>query len=255
MYWIIQENLWNEEGHSILLQALEKNGSEYTIVKVRPFIHTIEPDINPPNPVMVIGSTTLVQIGKTRRWFPNAFINRNFDFRVQKEHWPMLNHDAFIGQFGSIDPPWEPFFIRPPEDSKLFTGQIMDHDELDQWKRDTSAAYSDGFTQLTPDTMVMVARPRAIWQEFRLFIVDKKFITGSEYKRGGRSYQNSSVDPDVIEFAEILCRRWVPDFAFCMDVARTEHGLKVIEVNCINSSGFYKSDVSKTIQVLEAMYT
>jgi len=257
MHWIIQENLWNEEGHSLLLQALDKNGSEYTIVKVRPFIHTIEPDINPPNPVMVIGATTLVQIGKERKWFPSAFLNKNFDFRVQVRHWGrwMLNHDAVVGSLKELDPPWEPFFIRPPEDNKILTGTLMTHAELDKWREDTAASYSDGYTSLTPDTIFMVSTPKAIWQEYRCFVVLNKYITGSEYKRAGRPYQNSVVDNDIIEFVETRSNEWSPDLAFCMDVARTEEGLRIIEVNCINSSGFYKSDVSKTIQALETMFT
>lgn len=255
MYWIIQENLWNEDGHSLLLQALDKNGSQYTIVKVRPFIHTIEPDINPPNPVMVIGATTLVQIARERGWLPGAFINKNFDFRVQNQHWPMLNGDAIIGPFGIIDPPWEPFFIRPPEDSKLLTGTLMTHAELKQWQKDTDLVYSDGYSQLTPETLVMVSAPKEIYAEYRLFMINGRFVTGSQYRRGGRPYQNADIPEMVVKFAEELSFWWVPDFAFCMDVADTPVGLRVVEVNCLNSSGFYKSDVSKTIQVLEGMYS
>ncbi len=256
MHWIIQENLWNEEGHSLLLQALDKNGSEYTIVKVRPFIHTIEPDVNLPNPVMVIGATTLVQIGKSRNWFPSAFINENFDFRVQVQHWKdwMLNYEAIVAPLDTIDPPWEPFFIRPPEDSKLFAGTLMTHAELEQWKKDTSEVYSDGYTSLTPRTPVMASAPKEIYAEYRLFVINKKFITGSQYRLGGRFYQNANIPEMVVNFVEYISSLWVPDSAFCMDVADTPEGLRVIEVNCINSSGFYKSDVSKTVQALEEMF-
>lgn len=204
---------------------------------------------------MVIGSTTLVQIGKSRGWQPNAFLNKNFDFRIQRNHWPlMLNYDAQIGSLGTIDPPWEPFFIRPPEDSKLFTGTVMSHAELEQWKKDTAEVYSNGYTQLTPETEVMVASPRVIWAEYRLFVVNRKVVTGSQYRMGGRPYQNPVLPKIVLDFAKENIRQWVPDYAFCMDVADTPDGLKIIEVNCINSSGFYKSDVSKTIQALEEGY-
>lgn len=206
--------------------------------------------------MMVIGSTTLVQIGKERRWFPNAFLNKNFDFRVQVQHWGewMLNYDSVIAPLKDLDPEWEPFFIRPPEDNKILTGTLMTHAELDKWREDTAAVYSDGYTSLTPDTEFMVSTPKAIWQEYRCFVVLGRYVTGSEYKRAGRAYQNAIVDDDIIEFVETRAQEWSPHLAFCIDIARTKTGLRIIEVNCINSSGFYKSDVSKTIQALEKMY-
>jgi hypothetical protein len=256
MYWIIQENLWNEEGFNTLLQALKKNNSDYQIVKVRPFIHTIEPDITPPYPTMVIGSTTLVQIGKSRGWNPNAFINGNFDFRVQNLYYGkhMLNSDAVVGQLGTIEPIWDEFFIRPPEDSKAFTGQVMTRSEFEKWRGETETVYGDGFTQITPYSEVMIASLKTILQEFRLFVVGRKVVTGSQYRQGGRPYQSPTLDVDVIDFAESLCDRWTPATAFCLDIARTDNGLKAIEINCLNSAGWYKSDVSKIIQALECLY-
>jgi hypothetical protein len=44
---------------------------------------------------------------------------------------------------------------------------------------------------------------------------------------------------------------WAPLDCFVLDVADTPLGLKVIEVNCINASGYYEADMNKLVMALE----
>src|ERR1022692_3498858 len=128
MHWIIQSNMFSEEGYERLLSALERLNISYTTVKVVPFIHTLEPEIDPKGPVMVMGTYTLCNIARSRGWEPGSFHNSNFDYGIQKQHWPeaMLNGAAGYYFFDDVPEFFSPFFIRPAADSKSFTGFVTD---------------------------------------------------------------------------------------------------------------------------------
>lgn len=44
-----------------------------------------------------------------------------------------------------------------------------------------------------------------------------------------------------------------PDKAFVIDIANTDNGLKIVELNCINCSGFYEADIQKIIMNLNML--
>lgn len=72
MHWIVQNNLLAAQDLTNLCDTLERFNIPHTQVKVIPFYHVLEPDINLENtPVFVIGSTGLV-----------ALLNKKDGFRV-----------------------------------------------------------------------------------------------------------------------------------------------------------------------------
>lgn len=54
-------------------------------------------------------------------------------------------------------------------------------------------------------------------------------------------------------FAEDLAMSGSPARAFVMDVAHSGGALKVLEINGINSSGFYEADVDGLVASLSAL--
>lgn len=46
MYFIIQENLFREEGHAKLINVLDRFNFDYELVKVLPFIEDVEFETN-----------------------------------------------------------------------------------------------------------------------------------------------------------------------------------------------------------------
>lgn len=253
MKWVIQENLYKETAFLYLIQALEN--LDYTVVKVIPFSHELIPEINPTGKVIVMGATTMIGIAQERGWFPGAYYNSNFDCREWNKNLgnEMLNIDAEFSRFADVNPEYSPFFIRPTEDRKVFSGEVIDKANFELWKRSTQEV-SSGYTTLTPDTMVSVAPLKAIHKEFRFFVVDGKIVTGSQYRFGDRTIHLSALKGEDAElYAQSMVDRWQPAKAFVIDVALTDQGYKVIEYNCCNSAGFYKSDVSKLVQALEKM--
>ena len=251
MNWIIQDNLYSEEGFFSLLRALEALKLPHSVHRVVPFSHELIPDPTPTGKTIVMGAYTMINIAKTRGWLPGAFSNENFDFPLQKENWGelLLNHDAWIGPFGEVPPQKELFFIRPTLDSKFFPGRIMDWGEFEEWKEKIFALAWEG--TVTPDTQVMVNRVRKIYREFRTWIVNSEVVTASLYKEGNQVRYDSQVDEEIILFAQACAKAWEPAKAYVLDVAETPDGLFILEINCLNAAGFYKGNVGRIVQALE----
>lgn len=269
MLHIVQSNLFNERGFQELIGALESNGCPYTVVKVVPFSHELEPDVRPDGPVMVWGATTLGHIAAERGWEPGRLQNEKFDMRYLRARFGphFLNSDAQFCAFGNLKFEGQKF-IRPVHDSKSFTGAVIDGAELEGWKRQVLDV-SDGYSTLRMDTPAMHASLKEIWLEARFFIVGNKPVTGSLYRFEGRPVQRRiDGDPMFQELEEFARQMPLVDcsrmeltpaepiaMAYALDVALPKGGggPKVVEVNSINSSGFYKCDMGAVVRALENM--
>lgn len=255
MFWLIQENLKNEIGFERLIKAVTQRALPYEIIKVIPFSHQILPEPSiPDGPVIVSGSIALSKIAMERGWSPGAFLNDNFDFSVWKERYQglLLNEDGTIEEFGKLNPK-EPIFIRPCSDHKTFAGLVIEPDKMQSWQEQI-LGISDGYATLTPETLVLSATPKVILSEFRFFIVDGQVITGSTYKVGLYPHYSPEYDESAKAFAEQAAQVWQPDRAFVLDIALTPAGPKIIEINCLTSSGFYEADVDSLVEALERSF-
>jgi hypothetical protein len=76
-------------------------------------------------------------------------------------------------------------------------------------------------------------------------MVDNAVVTASLYKLGSRVVHDSkSIDSLMFEYARSIVDIWAPAEAFCLDVAQISTGeYKVVEINCINSAGFYDANI------------
>ena len=276
MKWVIQNNIYEEEGYASLIRALEKYGSEVVHVKVVPFEGSLEA-VDGELPAsgadaIVMGSYTLSRVAKQMGWRPGSFLD-NLDFRKQHVMWGgdvMLNADALICEFGRVPFQAQPFFMRPVHDTKAFAGKVFDWGQYIGWsdsvslledredRLETERRYEEG--SLTMKTPVMVCSKKEIWSETRTWVVAgaqgmslTPVVTASGYKVGTikRYTPPESVDLRILEFVDRVCSTWRPNAAFVLDVADTPDGLKVIEVNNLNSAGFYKADMFRLVEALE----
>jgi hypothetical protein len=255
MHWVIQENLYREKGLDDLIDLLGRAGIPYSLHKVIPFVGDIEPDINPPNPVIVFGTYGMRRIAARKGWVPGAFVNDNFEFPIWREHWgdELLNYDAEVCPFGQV-PQRDEFFMRPVADSKSFSGGVFGWDEYVDWRTRVADLHEDVGTTLNVDTPVLVCKPREIAREYRLWIVDGVVATASLYRIGGRVHYDEFVDYDCRLYGERIAAMWSPDRAFVLDVALDmEDRYKVVEINCLNAAGLYAANVGKLVLHLEAM--
>jgi hypothetical protein len=257
MHWILQNNIYNEAGFAELVGALERLGLPFSLHKVIPFVGELDPEPAPHGDrVVVMGSYTLARAAQRRGWQPGAWLD-NLDFSIQREHWgaAILNHDAEVVPLGEIPEQREPFFLRPVTDTKSFAGRVLDWPSFLEWHERLRALSPEDRPEVWLDTPVMVCRNKEIWSEARLWIVDGRVATASGYKVGTlvRSSPPELVDPRVLDFAAARAAEWSPNRAYVMDLAETPDGLKIIEVNNLNSAGWYKADLNQLVIALEAM--
>lgn len=250
MHWIIQK-FSTESGFDDLVQVLETLQLPHTLIQVIPFSHELVPKPEIENPIVVMGSTTLVKIAKSYGWSPGVWLNNNFMYQRWRENWGehLLNFDSVVCEFQdvSIEGKW---FIRPVDDLKSFSGGIVNSVEFNEWK-EKILRYDDG--TITKKTMVTVSSLKEIYSEYRFFVIDGKVITGSQYKQGNRVISNADVDDRIVKYAQKRVDEWQPDVGFVIDIADTPKGLKIVEVNNLNSAGFYKINLGKLVSAIEQL--
>jgi ATP-grasp domain, R2K clade family 3 len=261
MHHVIQENLFTETGYEGLIAAMHEHNLSYSIVKVVPFSHEFSwlTGKNIPEGVdkVIWGSTTMARAAKELNWYPGAFMNDSFDMRILCQRYGLhaLNSDANFCTFGTIPAFTGMKFLRPCLDTKSFSGSLIKGEELAVWRLEVEGI-SDGYTTLNMDTPVLVASPKDLAAEARFFIVNGNVVTGSWYRQGGRQWRkridcSNYVPSPIVEFVEERVSEWAPDRAFVLDVAIVAGEYKVIEVNCLNSSGWYECDVSRIVKTVD----
>lgn len=269
MFYVIQENLFKEHHYQTLLNTMERFNFEYDIVKFLPFVHGIYEwydrevvgDAFEPIPyktdhkrVFCFGAVAMAAAAKRYGWTPGSMLNDNHDFDVYAEKFGvenMLNGDGKVINF--TDPiPFEDeyFFVRPTKDTKVFSGQVFSRAAwVDYAKvcRDT-----DTVNSITEETKILVSPTKNIQQEVRCWVVGGKVVTASRYKIGNRViYANYDHETEFIDFAQSMVDKFQVAEAFVIDVCLVDDELKVVEVNNINSAGFYDCNMVKLIEALE----
>lgn len=256
MYYIIQENLFKEHNHELILKLLGRMRLDYEVVRYIPFVHDIEFKTNRKD-VWIFGSVNMAHCAHKYNWYPGSMYNENHDMEVYMKHWGkhMLNHDAFVMEASDELPESLPyaFFARPTKDTKAFSGQLFTKDAWNEWIQ--GAIKNEALIRLTEETRVLLAPLKDTQQEVRCWVVDGKVVTLSRYKLGSRVI-SQNYDDEVLfkDFAQKMVDIYQPARAFVLDVCLSNDELKIVEVNCINCSGFYDGDMNKLIQALEKAF-
>lgn len=257
MHWILQDNLFNEEAYGVLLETLERFGIPHSVHKVIPFIGelTPEPETNGQR-VICMGSYSLRHAARKRGWFPGVFDLEPFDFLEQRKHWGphLLNHDAAVTAFQEVVFTEDVMFVRPVKDSKCFAGTLFGKAEFEAWQQKVVADEGYDGSSLTRETLVQTVRPKEIWAEYRFWIVKGRIVTKSLYKRGLRVISSREVDERFSDYVAARLQEWQPHEAFVLDVCDTPEGIRIVEINTLNSSGFYAADLSSLVLALEEAY-
>ncbi len=274
MLWIVQNNLYNEAGYVKFIEALERLGSDFLVVKPIPFTNIImpasfdsfsqniedvpEPYIDTTQKVIAFGATSLSRVAKARGWTPGTYLTDAFDFETWRDGFGtenILNAESIVARISdpmNVTRMSDTLFVRPVDDSKAFTGITMSKYDFFDWIQSISQIEEEEFQPLHKNTKIAVANYKEIYSEYRMFIVDGKIVTGSMYKLGNNFTQLEVKDNYNLEwFTADMINRWQPAPAFVIDIADTPDGFKVIEINNINSAGFYAADPQKIVAAIE----
>ncbi|MBS1796706.1 MAG: ATP-grasp domain-containing protein [Acidobacteria bacterium] len=134
--------------------------------------------------------------------------------------------------------------MRPIHDLKLFDGVVVED------RREWFEIVSGQNPEIDAATLVTVAEPKEIYEEYRVFVVRRRVVAASLYRRAGRPDRRRCA-PASLELFQPFADRWLPHETVVMDIAVTPEGPKVIEFNCFNCAGFYASDVGAVIRSLD----
>lgn len=253
--WAVQTNLGSADDVAKLTAFLERLGVPWVPLRVIPFDDT-PPDVPADGAVVFYGSTTLMRnVARDGRWDPGVFFDEaRFAFEALRDGYgPALLNAASevvaVGEFVSrdLDPEAE-FFVRPAGDLKEFQGAVHTFGELRGWR--DGLASSNG--PLGLDTRIQVAPPLAITTEWRTVVVDGRVVASSQYRSNGRLKVIGEVPSAVTAFAEEMAASYAPAPVFVLDVGEVEEGLRVVETNCFNSSGFYWCDLHAIVRAVNA---
>lgn len=255
MYYVIQENLFKEYHFNTLISYLKRYNLEYELVEYRPFVHSV-PVKTERKDVMFFGSINAGMVLCHKDWSPGVFYNEKHNFEEYKYVYVenLLNYDSVIRQFGHIFSTKFPFFIRPTRDTKTFESKVWEFEEWNDYVDETID--SKTFDQISKETKVMFCPPKyGIQQEIRCWIIDGEPVTMSQYKIGRRvNMLNMDHNEEAYIFSKKMAKIFSPSRAFVMDICLYNDDYKIVEINCINMSGFYDCNISKLIQSLEKAF-
>lgn len=254
--WVIQTNLIDDiQMNKVWYSAIDA-GAEVQEAVVIPFLEELgnEADIPAMEGVVIpYGSCKLTRISQERNWRGNCYVDETFRTNVWNENRDdMLNADSFqmqvkdTSEFFKDTDENEKWFIRPVKDLKTFSGTVCDVADIKTWMKSTES----GNFSFTEDTEIIVAPVKKLFSEARFFVVGGKVVDGSYYRMGGRLISHHIVQEEVLQSAQELANGWLPHECCVMDVADTEDGIKIIEWNTLNSSGFYSHDISKIVKAM-----
>ena len=256
MYWVFQDNIFNEPWFDDMIAFLKRMDIPHEIVKAVPFTGQMIPEPTPTqDKVIFIGSYSFTNRAIEMGYSPGSWTNENYDYRVWSEKWDILNRGR-VYKMKDVPRQIGPFFCRPCADDKAFTGQVFYWDEFEEWRTKIWAVYQDydsgALTTMGPDTWVVVAPARKIEEEYRFIIVDGKIVTGSQYDKGMYRNVDNLVDP-MYNFIHEQIERWTPSEAFALDIAIHDGNPYVLEMGNMNSAGLYKCDPQKIVMAIERL--
>lgn len=248
--WYVQSNLNAIESDKII-KACDGYGINVVPFKVRPFTTSME-RINAVSPFILIGSTTLnYKALKSRKYRKGIFFNNNFKPTIYQAGYgdDFLNHDLKRYAIKDINEDLygldENVFIRSNDDTKNISGGTCYFKELLDIKLNTETHWVNGDI-FTPDSEICIASVKEIYAEYRIIVCNKTIVGCSRY----RPSIHYSVPDDVINFANQMINKWEPHDVYVVDICETDAGLKVIECNCVNGSGWYDSNYGEVVYAL-----
>ena len=253
MFYVIQENVFREENYNKIFDVMKRLKLPYEILR---FDKNGEFNklMNRRKDVFVFGSVRAARLATQMEWTPGSFYGKNHDFEIYKDYYKknLLNYDSLLKDIA--DPiVWEPNevkFIRPSKDSKVFNGKLY---SKIKWE-DTVQMVKEKYLGVMPPVTIQVTSPKKIYKEARIWIVDGKVVTSSYYKFGDNVVWTEDVEPEGLEFAQRMVDLYKVAPAFVMDICLTPDGWKIVEINCVNCSGFYRGDLQKLVMALEDLY-
>lgn len=257
MYYIVQSNIHTDPEHERVFSVLEELGYDYERYELRPGTETILPQTDRQD-IFVYGSVKLSRLAKANtHWRPGSFYGGNHRYEVYAPYYGehLLNADATVFSFGEPIR-WkerEEKFIKPYADAKVFTGRVFAEAE---WKDFVHESLAQPRTPMLHAATAVQASPvQHLISEARVWIIGNQVIHSVYYRFHGDQPYQKQVAADGLEFVQQMITRFSIADAYVMDIGHTPDGWKIVEINCINSAGFYSADPRPIFRALDLYFS
>lgn len=250
--WAVQEKLGLDNADTAIMEACRDLGLPCVGFPRVPFSKEL-PDVPDDMPTIFYGSIRLIALVlEANKWSPCAFFDPDRFLTTAwgpafGEHW--LNHGAKLTTISEFI--WEPydsdrlFFVRPVRDTKEFTGGIWSFDQLQRWN--SGLIKTDLGDEQLSSIPIIVCEPWGIAREWRLFMVDGRVSSASQYRVRYKLNVSADVPKEVLEYGERMAKVYSPHRIFVLDICESAGNLYVLELGCVNSAGLYAASVKKIV--------
>lgn len=227
-------------------------------------------DINPAE-VIPFGTRELVSYGISLGW--KIFWNEEYSYAsLLAFGLDFVNHDMVVGPLDrlmtteaaktiiyQLRKGQESVFVREVAGFNIIKGKVINcyspgwQNGLKVEGREYPQQYKD-WHPITGTSLFAMAPVKKIHDEYRVWIINNKAVTGSAYILGGEITGQNIDDSDsdgVMSYAERqAARKLLGMDNYVLDIFRTDEGLKVGEVNSIHCAGFYDVKPEKIVEAL-----
>ena len=257
MYFLIQANVYLDPDHYKIFDALEELDIDYEVINIPPTAEKIDFKTDRKD-VFVYGSVTIARLARQNPdWFPGSFYGGNHLYGVYSRYYGenLLNHTISVHKISEalLWKKDEMKFIKPYTEAKIFTGKVFTEAE---WNDFVFESLEKPSNRITENSLVQVSEAKRTVKEARLWIVGGQIIDGGYYKFNDHAPFEEKVSEDGLAFARDMIQLFNLEEAFVMDICCTDEGWKIVEINCINSSGFYpNTNVKSVIKALNIYFS
>ncbi len=171
----------------------------------------------------------------------------------QKLDLPLLNKDAI--SIPTLEAKSMVFdeekFVKPTSDGKAFVAKILmpgeNIEDLILSSRHNPSIWNE---------TILIAPVKKVLKEWRFFVLNGEVITGSQYLENHilkvKELDQSVDDVKAIQVAKEYAKLYSPSNIFTMDICLEENqNWSIVEYNCFNCSGLYKSNLLNLKNVVE----
>lgn len=149
-------------------------------------------------------------------------------------------------------------FMKPNDDLKLFSGTLVPAGKTLKEVLTEKNELNTVLDQITA-AVHMSSNILDIAEEVRCYVVNKKVVTISKYRSNGSFNTNPITYGDTLDYIKyaqnMIDTVYSPCDNFTIDIAKLKDDtLKVIEYNCLTSSGLYECDSKALFTALKNYY-
>ena len=261
--WLIQNALFGDEaGYDNFIAAIDHTGDRRIPLDYVFWESTIDLKLTGtvPSEVIPFGTRAFVCYGRQHGWC--VYWDDSYQYpslcALGKE---FINWDLETAPLDELEvPDTGKVYIREAAGFNIIKGKVINGYAWPDWVRGfksnvgVNPRYHD-WHPIDGTTLFVMAPVKTIIDEYRVWIIDRKVVSSSQYVVQGKvKYSNTDNDQYVNGYAqEIADSLQFGTGNYVLDVFRTEQGLRVGEINCIHCSGWYAIDSVKVVEALSSI--